>query len=103
DPAGRFLYVTAEEGIYAYAIDSSNGALTAVPGSPFMVARSPDRILDGLRIDPSGRFGYARNVSSQNPGNLYAVSIDPVTGALTAVPGSPFTVGVDPESIAFVN
>jgi len=103
DPAGRFLYVTAEEGIYAYAISSSDGALTAVPGSPFAVAHSPDRIVNRLGIDPSGRFGYVQTVPSHSSSNLYAVSIDPATGALGAVPGSPFAVGIDPESIAFVN
>ena len=103
DPAGRFLYVTAEEGIYAFAINASDGALTPVPGSPFMVARAPDRIISGLSIDPSGRFGYVQAVPSQSPGNLYAVSIDPTTGALAAVPGAPFGVGIDPEAIVFVN
>jgi len=103
DPAGRFLYVTAEEGIYAYAIGSSDGALASVPGSPFAVAHSPDRIVNRIRIDPSGSFGYVQTVSSSSPSALYAVSIDPTTGALTAVPGSPFAVGVDPETIAFVN
>lgn len=40
---------------------------------------------------------------SQSPGNLYALNIDLATGALTAVPGSPFGVGFDPEVIVFVN
>lgn len=103
DPAGRFLYVTAEEGIYAFAINASDGALTLVPGSPFTVVHSPDRIVSGLSIDPSGRFGYVQTIPAQSPGNLYALSIDPATGALAAVPGSPFVVGIDPEVIAFVN
>jgi 6-phosphogluconolactonase len=103
DPAGRFLYVTAGEGIYAYAIGSSDGALTLVPGSPFAVAHSPDRVVNRLGIDPSGRFAYVQTVPSRSSSSLYAVSIDPVTGALAAVPGSPFAVGIDPEVIAFVN
>jgi 6-phosphogluconolactonase (cycloisomerase 2 family) len=103
DPTGRFLYITAAETIYAYAIDSSTGAITSVPGSPFTVARSPDILLDGsLAIDPSGRFGYLPGAPNTTPTNkLYALSIDPVTGALGNVPGSPFTTGADPREIAF--
>jgi hypothetical protein len=67
------------------------------------VAHSPDRIVNRLTIDPSGRFGFAQTVSSSSSSSLYAVSIDSVTGALTAIPGSPFAVGIDPEVIAFVN
>jgi hypothetical protein len=48
DPSGQFAYITTavpplppigplEVGIYAYAIDASTGALTLVPGSPFVV------------------------------------------------------------------
>jgi 6-phosphogluconolactonase (cycloisomerase 2 family) len=42
DPSGSFLYVASylyqvsTSGLYAYRIDSSSGALTSIPGSPFM-------------------------------------------------------------------
>lgn len=48
DPSGQFLYVAAaaggvgRQGTYAYTVDDSTGALTAVAGSPFAVgALSP--------------------------------------------------------------
>ncbi len=100
DPTGKFLYVTAAEVIYTFAIDVSNGALTAVPGSPFTVANSPDLFNAPLAIDPSGRFAY---LPSRNSKSLYALRIDPLTGALTPVPGSPFTAGNSSRGIVFLH
>lgn len=100
DPAGGYLYVADSTSIYAYSIDSSTGALTAVSGSPFTVASSSDTITGLLAIDPSGRFVY---VPSAGSSVIYALSIDSATGALTAVPGSPFPSGASPGQISFVN
>jgi 6-phosphogluconolactonase (cycloisomerase 2 family) len=51
----------------------------------------------GLAVDSSGRFLYVANASAPNNlvptiGNISAFNIDPNTGALTSVLGSPFTV-----------
>jgi len=100
DPTGKFLYVTRADAIDAFAIDSSNGELTTVPGSPFRVVSPPDKFASRIAIDPSGRFAY---VSSGTSSNLYALSIDPFTGALAAVTGSPFTAGTSPGTIVFLN
>ena len=103
DPAGRFLYMTTADAIYAFSIDSTTGAVTSVAGSPFTVALSPAALsVGGLTIDPSSRFIYlpsAPNLSAS--GLLYVLRIDPVTGALTAVPGSPFATGSASQAIAF--
>jgi 6-phosphogluconolactonase len=100
DLSGKFLYVTRKDAIYAFAIDSSSGELTAVSGSPFTVASSTDRFATPIAIDPSGRFAY---VPSRTSSNLYALSIDPFTGALTPVAGSPFAAGASPGAISFLN
>ena len=61
-------------------------------------------ILDNFSFAPaqSGSFAYETNFAS---GNVSAYAINPLTGALTAVPGSPFSAGsgaiavtVDPSS-----
>src|SRR6266853_1436767 len=98
DPTGKFLYVSyeffvvnvgADGGLAAYSIDATSGALTAVPGSPFGVGGVPNSVA----IDSSGRFLIVSIFPRLGgaPGNCLAVlSIDPGTGALTSVPGSPF-------------
>jgi 6-phosphogluconolactonase (cycloisomerase 2 family) len=98
DPGGRFLYVSyqyfvtnlgMDGGVAAYSIDANSGALTAVPGSPFGVGGVPV----GLTIDASGKLLIAATYAALGgpAGNCLAVlSIDPATGALAAVPGSPF-------------
>jgi 6-phosphogluconolactonase (cycloisomerase 2 family) len=99
DPTGKFLYVPYQfvvvnvgfdGGVAAYSIDSASGALTAVPGAPFDVGGVPTSVT----IDASGKFMivtiYAR-LGGTPPVNCLAVlSIDPGTGALSLVPGSPF-------------
>src|SRR5262249_53408129 len=98
DPAGKFLYASSQSfvpnvgpdgGMDAFSIDSTTGALTAVPGSPFSVGGVPGSVA----IDASGSFlivGTGPRLGG-GPGNCLAVlSIDPGTGALTPVPGSPF-------------
>ena len=89
-PSGRFLYIAARAGkIAAYAIDPNNGALTAVPHSPF---ESQNRTRS-LVVHPGGKFLYAVNAYANS---LSAYRIDDATGELTPVNGSPFPAG-DPH------
>jgi 6-phosphogluconolactonase (cycloisomerase 2 family) len=104
DPTGKFLYagyvftvvnVGEDGGMAAYSIEPASGQLTAVPGSPFDLGGVPS----SFTIDASGRFlvvsTYPR-LGGQGGNCLAVLSIDPGTGALTSVPGSPFagTCGV---------
>lgn len=92
DPSNKFLYATGPEvGITGYSINAATGLLTPVPGS----LPEPGIILDGLTIDPTGRFLYAQEFFQQA---LLGFKIDPATGALTPLPGSPFT-GISGEVI----
>jgi 6-phosphogluconolactonase (cycloisomerase 2 family) len=100
DPAGKFLCATISSSfqgtstsVFAYSIDLSSGALTAVPGSPFTAGQNPV----AAAVDPSGRFLFVAN----NAGNsVSAFSIDPDTGVLTPVSGSPFAALTFPLFVA---
>jgi 6-phosphogluconolactonase len=89
--SGKFLYVVATDGLYGFTIDASNGALTAIAGNPY-TAPFAERM---LTIDPSNRFIYVTtslNDPTLSPGNyvLEGYAIDAVSGALSALPGSPY-------------
>jgi 6-phosphogluconolactonase len=96
DPAGKFLFATDLTGgqIFAYQIDQSNGALSAVAGSPFLVPANGQPSIDV--IDSTGKFLYASLIS----GGVAAFALDSSTGALTDVPGSPFPTSAEPTFIA---
>jgi 6-phosphogluconolactonase len=84
-PHGRLLYAADATGsIDAFSLDSATGIPTAIPGSPFASGTNFQ-----LVVDPSGKFLYASDDDS--PGHILAFRIDP-SGALTPVPGSPFTI-----------
>jgi 6-phosphogluconolactonase len=96
DPAGKFLFATDLTGgrIFAYQINPSSGALSAVAGSPFTVPASGQPILDV--IESTGKFLYA----PLSAGGVAAFVVNSSTGALTDVPGSPFATSNVPSSIA---
>jgi 6-phosphogluconolactonase len=101
DPQGHFLFAARIDppgSVAAYTIDPASGALTAVAGSPFPIIPSS---LSGVQpaqiaVDTSGKFVYVTLTS----GGVGGSSIDPSTGVLTVIPGSPFTSGVTPLSVA---
>jgi 6-phosphogluconolactonase len=95
-PSERFLFVTSyvsDGKVAGFAMDPTTGALTPVPGSPFVAGKSPYRVT----IAPSGRFVYTANYGSND---VSAFSINPISGTLTAVPGSPFATGTHPYKVA---
>jgi 6-phosphogluconolactonase len=96
-PSGLFLYGAGyTSNSVAAATVKSAGALSRIAGSPFTALSLPGAI----SADPSGKFVYAASaVASSN--NIFAFRIDPTTGALGPVSGSPFTFdGMGPVSIA---
>jgi 6-phosphogluconolactonase len=101
-PSDKFVYVTTTYDYYdndgvkgksnsvsGFSV-AANGSLVAVPGSPY-ITDGPDW---GIAIDPSGQYLYASSqVSDSNQsGEINAFKIDQTTGALTLVPGSPFSI-----------
>jgi 6-phosphogluconolactonase (cycloisomerase 2 family) len=97
-PSGSFLYVANETDgtILGYRV-TGLGSLTPITGSPFPTPRRPDSI----SIDPSGRFLYASSGDGAAPTDaaVLAYAINQTTGALTAVPGSPFPAGSDIDTV----
>ena len=80
--------------VSVFKVTPNNGALTLIPGSPFFTGGnggahdvSPQTITTATLGTAS--FLYAANAGS---GTVSAFVIDPRTGNLTSVPGSPFTV-----------
>jgi 6-phosphogluconolactonase (cycloisomerase 2 family) len=100
DPSGRFVYVTNGDSynVSAFAINSSTGALTQISGSPFPTGTTSAGPVS-VTVDPTGQFVYVAN-GSFNDGSVSAFTIDPVTGVLTAVSGSPYADAADPGSVA---
>jgi 6-phosphogluconolactonase len=106
DPNGNFLYANTDgapvtplgnnacglfySDVWAFSIDSANGALTPVSGSPFTfqrniceVGHAPQWVTE--EMDPSGQRLFL--VDSGNA-TITVFAIDPSSGALTLLPGS---------------
>jgi hypothetical protein len=92
DPVANYLYCRIREnGIAGLNINPSTGALTPISGSPFP---DPYGKAEQLAITPNGAFLYAGKVSAPNQKNsITGYTIDADTGALSIVPGSPFSNG----------
>ena len=106
-PLPGFMYVIIQSNsgqspltgsISAFSVDPNTGALAPVPGSPFAVLAGPAALI----ADLSGKFLYvASDLGNLTPTNdISAFAINPTTGALTPVPGSPFVSGIAPLSLA---
>jgi 6-phosphogluconolactonase (cycloisomerase 2 family) len=92
-----YLFLLEDKGvptgtIHGFNVNTSTGALSEVPGSPFSGGLGPAQIV----IDPTGRFLYVANQLSKD---VTGFSIDAATGALTSLPGSPFFIGSEPVTM----
>jgi 6-phosphogluconolactonase len=90
----QFLYVsnssaslTQPSSIDAWSIDLGTGALTPLPGSPFVL--EPLSVASGLAVDSSTQVLYVGDAAK-----IDALKADP-TGALTPIAGSPFPAGTN--------
>jgi len=89
--------------VSAYTVNSSTGALTAAPGSPFGTDVSGCCGTVFIDADPTSRFVYVPNggggggekpeQQQPSPDTVSVFSVDQSTGALTEVSGSPFSSG----------
>lgn len=86
---GKFLYAAAmgdftnNTGVVGYTIDST-GALTMIPGSPFLNTLGGDTANpgDGITIHPNSKWLYMGVVAKRK---IAGWNIDQATGALTAI------------------
>jgi 6-phosphogluconolactonase (cycloisomerase 2 family) len=102
DPSGKFLYTSVDDppgGVFAFTIDST-GALTEVQGSPFTIPGQTALDSQPYGIVDTGSYVYVA-LSATN--QIAAFSIVGSTGALTPVPGSPFSAGATPTTLVFAD
>lgn len=85
DPKGRFLYIqghvpgsNVSSDIAEYRVNSTTGAITALPGSPFGATLN-QQLFTGV-IRPDLKFAYLLDATSVNI--LHIVSMNPSTGAM---------------------
>ncbi len=93
EPQHKYAYVaaSASDAIAELAIDPATGALTSLPGSPFMDASINQPT--GLVVDAAGKFLYVANSGGDT---VTTLAIDAQTGALsTAFVTSPGAGGLD--------
>jgi hypothetical protein len=98
-PTADFLYVSSGSGaLSVFAIDSETGAL-ALKAS---VSLGSNIVVQSAVITPNGKYIYQAyvyypNAFTQPPAQpeLAGFSIDPVTGALSAVSGGPVTGSIE--------
>jgi 6-phosphogluconolactonase (cycloisomerase 2 family) len=105
-PSGKFVYVT-NPGIgmvTAFKFDpTAQAILTQLPSSPVISGLGAF----GLAVDRSEKFLYVANPAASNPppssteGNVSGFNIDPSSGALSPIQGSPFTAtnGKGPSAV----
>jgi 6-phosphogluconolactonase len=87
NPAGTFLFHSNAFGsITSYSINSG-GVLAATSNPAVSDCVQPLHLL----VAPSGKFLYAANHGDPSGPEYCVYSIDPGSGALAAIPGSPFT------------
>jgi 6-phosphogluconolactonase (cycloisomerase 2 family) len=88
DPTGKFVYVSSDQGdgVFGLIRNPVTGELTQMSGSPFNI--DVGIAGDGVPMDihPSGKFLYTSNYD----GSFGGYSIDPVSGNLSPIAGSPF-------------
>jgi 6-phosphogluconolactonase len=94
----QFVYV-ANQGsgnVSGYTIEPSTGALTPIANSPFAGFNSVS-----VAVGPRGKFAYVANQGSSPDfsGTVLGYKIDPSTGALTPIAGSPFPANALPFSV----
>jgi 6-phosphogluconolactonase (cycloisomerase 2 family) len=104
----QFLYVSnlndSAGGISAFTINQNTGALSPISGSPFPTgAAGSFPGPSALVVSGNSKFLYVALAGTANANNkIIAFAIDPTTGSLGAVTGSPFVAGNDPLYMASV-
>jgi 6-phosphogluconolactonase (cycloisomerase 2 family) len=100
DAAGAHLYVMddIDSEVFAYSI-ANTGALAPLVPPTYSGVTSPSF----PSRSPNGNFLYVPSLFPQSGGaftNVFVYSINPVTGGLAAVNGSPFSTATGAEAIA---
>lgn len=95
--AHLYLASAGDAKIAGFAIDATTGALTALAGSPYAAGTNAGGI---PAFSPDGKYVYVVDQSSSG-GTVSGYSVDPTSGVLTPLAGSPFAAGSTPYWISF--
>lgn len=90
-PSGKFLY-TRKGGVFA--IDPGTGALTPTAATGVEFGAGAAFGLEGT-VAYFAIYGSSNPTSMPGPGSVAAFTIDPASGALSPLPGSPYPTGGD--------
>jgi 6-phosphogluconolactonase len=95
-PSGKFVYA-ADEGLSEVEVYANlNGILSQIVESPVSSGGVGPRF---LAMDSKGKFLYVANVNLEQSGSISVFSIDATSGALTLVPGGPYTSAALPDAM----
>ncbi|HKR94872.1 MAG TPA: MBG domain-containing protein, partial [Candidatus Angelobacter sp.] len=98
-PNGQFLATSNETSVSMFVINTTTGGLTPVLGSPF--PKTGSGILSGLDFSCAADRLYGGEATG-SPALLDAWSVNTTSGALTPIPGTPFTSsGNDANSVLY--
>ena len=91
--SGQFLYIdqSGTGGVVAYSVNQTSGALTATALAPFSTISF---LPGGAVADPMGPYLYSATFTA--PAIIHAYQVDPQSGGLAEIPGSPFSSGLTP-------
>jgi 6-phosphogluconolactonase len=87
NPSGNLAFGVFLQAVTVYSADPTSGALTALAGG--LNFSGVFDIGGPVVVDPSGDFAY---LLTGGAGSILILKIDPSTGALTSLPGSPVAV-----------
>jgi 6-phosphogluconolactonase (cycloisomerase 2 family) len=93
--AVQFVYLAnaATSNVSGFFLNTTNGFLTAAPGSPFAVGAAPQSVV----ADSLGQFVY---VSNSGAASVSAFSVNQTNGGLlNTVIGAPFAAGTTPKPV----
>lgn len=88
DVQGRFLFGVGANSIHMYQVNSSTGAFSEVPTSPFASPNTNQPLF--IAVEPTGQYIAVINKVGQNPGesSIETFQINAANLALVPVPGS---------------
>jgi len=84
--------------VAGFSVSAGSGTLTALASSPFAAGNTPSQAV----VDPFGTFLYVSNYND-SMGGISAYTINPFTGDLVAVTGSPFPTEANPGPNGLAN
>ena len=97
-PNGKFAFSASDSGtkIHAFTINQSTGQLTEVSGSPFSTGFKTGSTFPDIAVDSQSAHLY---LASAGDDEVAGFAIDPTSGALTPLKGSPYAAGAGAGAI----